>query len=388
MSEWSQREADLERRAATLSSRPRNGGTAPVAALGALDSTPARSATSSVLQGVGHRGLTLALTALRLGPVVILVLLFALLSVASEVFLSFENVGNVLKQSAVVCVLALGQLLVILTRGIDLSIGSNLSLSAVVGAIVWRDHGSAALSIAAALATGASVGGLNGLLYVKGRLPHPFIPTLAMLSAASGLALFLSDSRTIQGAPPLVNTIGASRIAWIPGAEPIGWFPIAALVVIAVAGLVTLVTRGLVWGRWIYCVGGNPEGAVRNGIPVPGVLISVYVVSGLLAGVGALLTMGKGNAGSPTSGALAELDAIAAVIIGGASFLGGRGTVLNALTGALIIAILRNGLNLLGIDPNWQYMATGAVIVLAVELDVLRAQLESRFRSLQAVAGS
>ena len=104
--------------------------------------------------------------------------------------------------------------------------------------------------------------------------------------------------------------------------------------------------------------------------------------------VAALLTMGKGNAGSPTSGALAELDAIAAVIIGGASFLGGRGRVLNAITGALIIAVMRNGFNLLGIDPNWQYIATGAVIVIAVELDVVRGQLESRFRSMQAAAAS
>jgi ribose transport system permease protein len=288
----------------------------------------------------------------------------------------------------VVCVLALGQLLVILTRGIDLSVGSNLSLSAVVGALVWRDHGSPALAIAAALATGSLVGAVNGVLYVKGRLPHPFIPTLGTLTAASGLALYLSHSRTIQGAPAIVNVIGAGRIPWIPGGGPIGWFPVAALVVVAVAGLVALVTRSLVWGRWIYCVGGNPEAAVRNGIPVSSVLISVYVASGFLAGVAALLTIGKGHAGSPTSGALAELDAIAAVIIGGASFLGGRGTVLNALTGALVIAVMRNGLNLLGIDPNWQYMATGAVIVGAVEMDVLRARLESRFRSLQAVTSA
>jgi ribose transport system permease protein len=335
-----------------------------------------------------HRALTVALGVMRLGPVGILMLLVITLSILSDVFLSFENIGNVLKQSVVVCVLALGQLLVILTRGIDLSVGSNVSLSAVVGAIIWRDQGSASLAIAGALTTGCLVGAVNGILYVKGRLPHPFIPTLAMLTAASGLAFFLSDSRTIQGAPPIVNTIGAGRISWIPGADPIGWFPIAALVVVAVAALATLATRGLVWGRWIYCVGGNPEAAVRNGIPVPSVLISVYAVSGLLAGVAALLTMGKGNAGSPTSGALAELDAIAAVIIGGASFLGGRGTVINALTGALIIAVMRNGLNLLGIDPNWQYIATGAVIVLAVELDVLRAHLESRFRSLSAVTAS
>jgi len=355
-----------------------------VAPVRALD-PPEAHASPPAHRGAGHRGLRVVLAAMQLGPTVVLVLLVVLLSLVSDVFLSFENVGNVLKQSAVVCVLALGQLLVIVTRGIDLSVGSNLSLSAVVGAMVWRDHGSATLAIAAALATGALVGAVNGLLYVKGRLPHPFIPTLAMLTAASGLALYLSDSRTIQGAPPLVHAIGAGRISWIPGAGPVGWFPIATIVVVAVATVVTLVTRRLVWGRWIYCVGGSPEAAVRNGIPVPSVLVSVYVVSGLLAGVAALLTLGKGNAGSPTSGALAELDAIAAVIIGGASFLGGRGTVINALTGALVIAVMRNGLNLLGIDPNWQYMATGAVIVGAVELDVLRGRLESRFRSLQAV---
>ena len=363
------------------------GRTALAPPVGAQD-TAAPPSDPPARRGAGHRGLTVALTAMRLGPVAILVLLVVLLGILSDVFLSFENVGNVLKQSAVVCVLALGQLLVIVTRGIDLSVGSNLSLSAVVGALVWRNQGSATLAIAAVLATGCIVGAVNGLLYVKGRLPHPFIPTLAMLTVASGLALFLSQSRTIQGAPPIVNTIGAGRISWIPGGDAIGWFPVAALVVVAVAALVTLVTRGLVWGRWIYCVGGNPEAAVRNGIPVPSVLVSVYVVSGLLAGVAALLTMGKGNAGSPTSGALAELDAIAAVIIGGASFLGGRGTVLNALTGAMVIAVMRNGLNLLGIDPNWQYMATGAVIVVAVELDVIRARLESKFRSLQAVSAS
>jgi ribose transport system permease protein len=302
------------------------------------------------------------------------------------VFLSVENFGNVLKQSAVVCVLALGQLLVVLTRGIDLSVGSNVSLSAVVGAIVWRDHGSATLSVLAALGTATLVGLINGVLYVKGRLPHPFIPTLAMLTAASGLALYLAESKTIQGVPPFVNEIGSGRIASVPGGPSVGWFPSATIVVVVMAVVVLVITRRLVWGRWIYAVGGSPEAAVRNGIPVSGVLISVYAVCGFFAGVAALLTMGKGNAGSPTSGSLLELDAIAAVIIGGASFLGGRGTVLNAITGALIIAVMRNGFNLLGIDPNWQYMATGVVIVVAVELDVVRGRLESRCRSMQAAA--
>jgi ribose transport system permease protein len=330
----------------------------------------------------------LTLAALQAGPVVILALLVLVLSLASDVFFSLDNAGNVLKQSAVISVLALGQLLVILTRGIDLSVGANLSLSAVVGAIVWRDQGSATLSVLATLGTATSVGLINGVVYVKGRLPHPFIPTLAMLSAASGLALYLADSKTIQGVPSFVNEVGSGRIASIPGGSNVGWFPTATIVVVAMALLVGLVTRRLVWGRWIYAVGGSPEAALRNGIPVPGVLISVYATCGLLAGVAALLTMGRGNAGSPTSGNLAELDAIAAVIIGGASFLGGRGRVLNALTGALIIAVMRNGFNLLGIDPNWQYIATGLVIVIAVELDVARGQLESRFRSMQAAGAS
>ena len=331
----------------------------------------------------------LTLAALQAGPVVILALLVLVLSLASDVFFSLDNFGNVLKQSAVISVLALGQLLVILTRGIDLSVGANLSLSAVVGAIVWRDQGSATLAVLATLGTATLVGLINGVVFVKGRLPHPFIPTLAMLSAASGLALYLADSKSIQGVPSFVNEIGSGRIASIPGGSgAAGWFPTATIVVVVMAGLVAVITRRLVWGRWIYAVGGSPEAALRNGIPVPGVLISVYTTCGLLAGVAALLTMGKGNAGSPTSGALAELDAIAAVIIGGASFLGGRGGVLNAITGALIIAVMRNGFNLLGIDPNWQYIATGAVIVVAVELDVVRGQLESRFRSMQAAGAS
>jgi ribose transport system permease protein len=335
----------------------------------------------------GQAVIRASLFALRAGPLCILVLLVVILGFLSDVFLTFENVGNVMKQSAVISVLALGQLLVVLTRGIDLSVGSALSLSGVIGAMVWASSGSAPGAVLAMLSTGATVGLVNGLLFVKGRLPHPFIATLATLSAASGLALYLSHSATIQGAPGIVNTIGSGRISRIPGSGDFGWFPVATLVVIAVSLVVVLITRGLVWGRWLYAVGGDPEAAVRAGIPVSAVRISVYVFSGLAAGVAGLLTVGKGDAASPTAGNLAELDAIAAVIIGGASFLGGRGTVLNALTGALIISVMRNGLNLLSIDPNWQYIATGLVIVLAVEFDVLRGYLESRFRSLSAVSG-
>jgi ribose transport system permease protein len=345
---------------------------------------PAATSPRPPKGSASYGAISLALAALNAGPVVILGLLVVVLSLLSDVFLSFENVGNVMKQSAVICVLALGQLLVILTRGIDLSVGAILSLSAVVGAMVWRDQHSAVGAVAATVATGVAVGLVNGLLFVKGRLPHPFIATLATLSVASGLALYLSHSETIQGAPTLIDKLGSGRISWIPGEGDIGWFPIATVAVVAVGLFVTLSLRGLVWGRWIYAVGGNPEAARRTGVPVSAVLISVYVFSGFCAGVAALLMVGKGDAASPTSGALAELNAIAAVIIGGASFLGGRGTVINAITGALIIAVMRNGLNSLSIDPNWQYIATGVVIVVAVEFDVLRAHLESRFRNLQA----
>ena len=361
-------------------------GEPPDAAGTAVTGTVDNSAPAPVAGSAGS-ALKVTIRALQAGPVVILVLLIVVLSLLSDVFLTLGNAGNVMKQSAVISILALGQLLVILTRGIDLSVGATLSLSAVVGSMVWRDHRSAALSVAAMLATGLAVGIVNGLLYVKGRLPHPFIATLAMLSVASGLALYLSHSQTIQGAAGIVDAIGSGRLSWIPGAGDFGWFPVATLVVVGAALLVMVMLRWLVWGRWVYAVGGSPEAAVRTGIPVQSVLISVYVLSGLAAGTAALLMVGKGNAGSPTSGALAELDAIAAVIIGGASFLGGRGGVGNAITGALIIAVMRNGLNLLGIDPNWQYIATGAILVAAVELDVVRAHLERRFRSIQAVSG-
>jgi ribose transport system permease protein len=348
---------------------------------------PGPGAGPAVADESSHAAIKLALVALRAGPVAILLIVIVVLSLLSKPFHSFENVGNVMRQSAVISVLALGQLIVILTRGIDLSVGSNLSLCAVAGAVVWRNTTSTALSILAMIATGAVVGSINGLIYVKGRLPHPFIATLAMFSVASGIALMWSKGVTVHGAPRLVNTLGSGRVKWIPGGSS-AWFPAATFVVFGCSLLVLLMLRAMVWGRWIYAVGGNPEAALRTGIPRNAILISVYVISGVAAGIAAMLTVGAADGGSPFAGSLRELDAIAAVIIGGASFLGGRGRVVNAITGSLIIAVMRNGLNLLSIDPNWQYVATGIVIVVAVELDVLRGHLESRFSSLQAASNS
>jgi len=225
------------------------------------------------------------------------------------------------------------------------------------------------------LATGVAVGTVNGVGYVYGRLPHPFIVTLATLSIARGLALWLAGGQPLQDMPQVVQDIGGGSL---------GWFPYSGFLVAALAGLGLLLTTRLVWGRWIYAVGGNPDGARRAAIPVNGVVVSVYVLSGLAAGIGAIITSGRLNGGSPTFGELAELDTIAAVVIGGASFLGGRGTVANALIGALMIGVIRNGMNLLNVDAFIQPIVIGVVILLAVELDVVRGRIEQRLRVLRA----
>jgi ribose transport system permease protein len=316
-----------------------------------------------------------ALTAIRLGPVLILAGLVGAMTLLSPVFLTAGNVGNVLSQTAAIALLAIGQLVVIVTKGIDLSVGSTLALASVLGALAFRNGSGAAVVIVVMLATGAAVGFVNGAGYVWGRLPHPFIITLATLSIARGLALRFSDGQPVRGVPSIVQTIGGGSI---------GWLPYSAFLVAGIAVVASGVMSRLVFGRWVYATGGNTEAARRTGIPVRSVLISVYVLCGLLAGVAAIITSGRLNAGSPTSGSLAELDSIAAVIIGGASFLGGRGNVGNALVGALMIGVIRNGMNLLNVDAFLQPIVIGVVIVLAVESDVLRARLEDRFRVLQA----
>jgi ribose transport system permease protein len=339
--------------------------------------SPGARPPARIARGIAGRfdGPRIVLTTIRIGPGLMLLVVVLVLALLSPVFLTTRNVGNVLSQSAVIAVLALAQLLVIVTRGIDLSVGSTLALSAVVGALVFKSTASGTWVILAMVLTGTLVGAVNGTAFVYGRLPHPFIVTLATLSIARGVALFLSGGQPIRGMPAIVQDLGG---------ESIGWFPISAFLVGGLALLTLLLTTRLVWGRWIYAVGGNLSGALRAAIPVNRVLISVYVLSGLAAGVGAVITSGRLNGGSPTFGELAELDTIAAVVIGGASFLGGRGTVGNALIGALMIGVIRNGMNLLNVDAFLQPIVIGVVILLAVELDVLRGRLEQRLRVMQA----
>lgn len=313
---------------------------------------------------------------LSIGPLLILVLLVAAIGFVTPNFLSPGNISNILAQTAVIAVVAIGQHLVILTRGIDLSVGSNLALATVVGGLVYRSVDSAPLVMAAMVLSGAAVGAVNGIAYVFGRLPHSFIITLATLSICRGLALeFSIGHTTMRGMPEFIATLGGETTLGIPN---------SFFVVAAVAAIVLVMAKAMVWGRWIYAAGGEPQAALEMGIPIKGVLISTYVISGLCAGIGAILLSGRTAASSPLYGNLLELDTIAAVIIGGASFLGGRGNIGHALVGALMIGVIRNALNLLDVDVFFQMIAIGLIIVVAVEADVLRNHLEARARALQS----
>lgn len=324
----------------------------------------------------GSALIALSLRLLSIGPLLILILLAGTIGWLTPAFLTPGNLGNIVAQTAVIATVAIGQHLVILTRGIDLSVGANLALATVIGSLVFREVDSAPLVMAAMALSGALVGAVNGIAYVYGRLPHPFIITLATLSICRGLALELAVGHTtMRGMPDGIAALGRATSFGLPN---------SFFVVAGVAALVLVMAKAMVWGRWIYAVGGQPEAAVRMGIPVKGVLVTTYIISGLCAGIGAVILAGRTEAGSPLYGNLLELDTIAAVIIGGASFLGGRGHIGHALVGAVMIGVIRNALNLLGVDVFFQMIAIGLIIVLAVEADVLRNWLEARARVLQA----
>ncbi len=313
---------------------------------------------------------------INIGPLLILIILIATVAIITPNFLKPINLNNMLAQTAVVATVAIGQHLVILTRGIDLSVGSNLALATVVGGLVFRQTDSSFLVIVSMLAAGTAVGAVNGLAYVYGRLPHPFIITLATLSICRGLALeFSVGHTTMRGMPEWIDFLGEPSAFGVPN---------STFVVLGVILLGLLLSRGMVWGRWIYAVGGDPQAALGVGIPVKAVLLSVYVFSGVCAGIGAVLLAGRTGASSPLYGDLLELDTIAAVIIGGASFLGGRGHIGHALIGAVTIGVIRNALNLNNVDVFFQMIAIGLVIVMAVEADVLRGWLEAKSRAIQA----
>ncbi len=325
---------------------------------------------------VGDRGLTAALAALGLGPFVVLVAMVALMGVLSPYFLTEQNVTNLLSETSVIALLGLGQLFVLLTRGIDLSVGSMIAFAGVLGAIACDRHGSpAAIVILIMLAVPAAIGFVNGFAFIVGKLPHPFIITFGTLSIVRGLADIVANGAAIPGTPAVITTIGTAQV---------GIVPVSAIVVVALAlveGLTLAFTR---WGRWLYAIGGNPEAARRTGIPVNRILISTYTIGALLVGVAAIITMGQIGAGDPNAGQSQEFDAVASCCIGGVSFLGGRGHVGHVLVGALTIGVIRNGMDLLNISAFWQLVTLGTVTVAAVALDVQRERLVTRLKVVRS----
>jgi ribose transport system permease protein len=309
----------------------------------------------------------------RMGPAGILLTLVCAASLASPAFLTESNVQNVLVQSAVTAMLGIGQLLAILTAGIDLSVGSVLGLSSTIGGLMSTSSAldSGALMLVGMALSGLIVGLANGLLYVRGRVSHPFIVTFVMLTVVRGVEELVSNGQQYPLSTPAVIKAGQGFV---------GPVPVPALIVASAAFVTYLFTKHTRWGRWIYAVGANPEGAKKVGIPVGKVLVSVYALSGLTAAIGGIITAGQTATGDPTAGTGAELNAIAAVIIGGASFTGGRGGVANVLVGALTIGVIGNALDLLNVSAFLQMIAVGAVVLCAVELDVIRTWLERRLR--------
>lgn len=313
-------------------------------------------------------GMTLGGFIARFGALFGLIILVIILSLMSDVFLSPDNISNIGRQAGVNALLSVGMLVVIITAGIDLSVGSILALSMctlALMAIQWQIN--PYLAMLACLAVGVGVGLSNGLLLTRLRLPHPFIATLGTMNVARGLALIITGASPISG----FDRAGAPQVLWL-GAGSIGPIPVVVVLVVVVYAVFHLLLSSTALGRHIYAIGGNTAAARLSGINVDKTLVIVYSLSGLMAGLAALVLAGRTNSGYPNAGVGYELDAIAAVIIGGASFSGGVGTVWGTLIGVLLMAVLRNGLVLLKVPTEWQIVAIGLVIIGAVFIDVLR----------------
>lgn len=292
---------------------------------------------------------------------VILLLMIVGLSLASDVFLTSRNIINIIRQISVNAVLASGMTFVIITGGIDLSVGSIVAVGGVIVASIIKP-GSAPiwLAILAALAACSVLGFVNGITIAKLKVP-PFVITLSMMTIARGIAYVYTDGRPIVALPKSFLFLGRGTIGFLP--VPV----VIMLLVVIIAGVLLYFTT---FGRYVYYIGGNEEAARVSGINIVRVKTLVYAFNGLLAGLGGVMLAARINSGQPQAGMMYELDAIAAVVIGGTSLSGGLGTITGTLAGALIIGIINNGLNLLNVSPFYQMIVKGFVIAFAVILDV------------------
>lgn len=299
------------------------------------------------------------LTFLRRNPALIGIIGVTIaLSIITDSFLSVYNIINVFRQTSIMAIMGFGMTMVIISGGIDLSVGSVLAFSAGVSASILSG-GYAFLGILAALVVGAAAGAFNGFMITKGKL-QPFIVTLATMAIARSLTLGYMQGMPISRFPESFTFIGRGTIAGVP-------MPIIILLSIFVLSFYILKKTRL--GLYIYSIGGNEEATKLSGINVDKYKIYVYVISGVFAAVSGMILAGRLNSAQPTFGTGYELDAIATVVLGGASLKGGKGTVYGTLFGALLLGIIKNGMNLMGVSPFYQDAVKGAIILIAVLIE-------------------
>ena len=329
---------------------------------------PDEVATATTMEGREEKVVSLWSRLKRLfsfreaGILFVLIALCVILSIVAPRFLTLRNVTNVVRQFSVIAIMSVGMTYVIITAGIDLSVGSIIALSGCMTAWFLVEGYPIWLSVLIGLALGALTGIVNGLLIVKVRLA-PFIATLGTMGIARGLVLALTMGYPIQPFPEAFEVIGRGYLGPIP-------IPVVIMTVVVIVGHIFLSRTTI--GRYIYYVGSNPTAARLSGLNVGRILILVYTVAGLLSGLAAVVLVSRLTSAQSNMGTGWELDAIAAVVIGGTSLAGGEGSVLGSLIGAALMGVIKNALILLGVNVYWQSVVIGIVIVLAVALDAWR----------------
>ena len=317
----------------------------------------------------------------QLVTILALVIMCVFLAISNSNFYSPSNIMGIFKQTAFNAFLAVGMLLCLITAGIDLSVGANAVFCAcLMGALKESGVSSGIVLILIAIVAGGVVGFINGTLLTRLHLPHPFVSTLGMKNVLWGMALLVTSSKMINNFPKSVEFLGNQTIGSFGGGFPVGF-----IVVIVLYVIMHIFLSKTALGRSIYCAGGNMEATRLSGINTANVLTFCYTMSGIMAALAGIYSVGRSgicngaNATQPY-----DTDAIAACIIGGASFTGGKGTMFGTMLGCLIISVLRNGFTLLSIDSAVQNIVLGLVIILAVLMDVIRAQMEAKRRRLAA----
>ncbi len=315
-----------------------------------------------------------------LGTIGALLILCVLWSVLNKNFLSFNNIMSIFKQTSFNALLSIGMLFCLITAGIDLSVGANATFCAcLMGMLVQKGVTNPVVLIVIALIAGMAIGLVNGLLLTRLHLPHPFVSTLGMKNVLWGAALIVTGSQ-------IVSFTGIPEVM-VLGEATVGGFPVSFILVLVICVFMHILLTRTSLGRSIYCAGGNMEATRLSGINSANVLTFCYTLSGLLAAIAGIVSVGRsGTCNGANAIQTYDTDAIAACVIGGASFMGGKGTIAGSMLGALIIAVLRNGFALLSIDTAVQNMVLGLVIIGAVLLDVIRESTEAKARRKQAAA--